>query len=30
MIYISVLERTPELGRSSANSNLTLELGPDF
>ena len=30
MIYISILERTLELGRFSASSNLTLELGPDF
>ena len=30
MIYISILERTLELSRFSAISNLTLELGPDF
>ena len=30
MIYISVPERTLELGRFSASSNLALELGPDF
>ena len=30
IIFYPVLERTLELGRFSASSNLTLELGPDF
>ena len=30
MIYILILEKTLELGRFSASSKLTLELGPDF
>ena len=30
MIYISIPERTQELGRFFASSDFTLERGPDF